>query len=378
MKSALALVLLITASIGCGGGGAAFVPASKPPAVVCNPPNMLVGGVCTAPPPASTPPPVVPAHYQVIDLIPLPGATGSQANAVSNGRATGYSSFWSGSTGTTRVTVWQSDGTPQDLGLDGKGQAINSQGEVVGYADNTTPQAFLWSRGIVTQLGTLPGFDSSIATGINDSGEVVGIAYVFANPNNEVGFKWTQQTGMFAIAGAATASGINNNGDIAAMTQNLQAAIFAASGTITLLGTLGDFSLAGAVNNQGHACGMSPLVSGGPTHAFFYDGTIHDLGAFGAGDSSDATSMNDQDLIVGDDVGLLSAPKFRVLGIARVVGSGNPFVWSATTGMVPLNSLISADSGWVLSSASGISQDGEIVGAGVVNNEIHGFMLTPE
>src|ERR1700730_8637076 len=178
MKSALALVLLaaITASLGCGGGISA--PSAKSPVVVQAPPPNPPPPC--PPPPSPPPPPLVPKHYQVVDLVPLPGATGSQANAVSNGHATGYSSFWSGEpgigTGTARVTVWQSDGTPQDLGVDGKGQGINSQGEVVGYGgDAPPPQAFLWNRGAIAQLGTLPGFDSSIATAINDAGEVVGI-----------------------------------------------------------------------------------------------------------------------------------------------------------------------------------------------------------
>jgi probable HAF family extracellular repeat protein len=264
------------------------------------------------------------------------------------------------------VTVWQSDGTPQDLGVDGKGQGINSQGEVVGYVgDATPPQAFLWNQGAITQLGALPGFDSSIATAINDAGEVVGIAYVFANPNNEVGFKWTQATGMQAIDGAATAGGVNAKGDIAGMTQNLRAAIFTASGTTIALGTLGDFSLAGAVNNQGHACGMSPLVAGGQVHAFFYNGTTsQDIGTLQAGSVTVAPSINDSDLIVGS---------------SNLAGHALPYVWSATTGMEDLNGLISNESGWLLVTASGIDSVGEISGAGqIVSGEIHGYLLTPE
>jgi probable HAF family extracellular repeat protein len=266
------------------------------------------------------------------------------------------------------VTLWQSDGTPQDLGVDGKGQGINSQGEVVGYADNTTPQAFLWSQGIITQLGTLSGFDSSIATAINDADEVVGIAYVFANPNNEVGFKWTASTGMQAIEGSATASGVNSAGDVAGMTSDLRAAIFTATGTTIGLGTLGDFSLAGAVNNQGHACGMSPLVAGGPAHAFFYNGTtMQDIGTLQAGSVTVAPSINDSDLIVGS---------------SNLADHALPYVWSATTGMEDLNGLISNESGWsgwLLVTASGIDSVGEISGAGqIVSGEIHGFLLKPE
>jgi probable HAF family extracellular repeat protein len=261
MKSVLVvLVLSLVAILASCGVGAVSTSTSTPPVVQTPSPQ--------PPPPTPTPPvpppPATPAkHYRLVDLVPLPGADASQANAIAKDHAAGYSVF-GGFFGFPRVTVWQSDGTPEDLGVTGIGQAINSQGEVVGVVtDTATPQAFLWNQGMVTQLGTLPGFDSSIATGINDSGEVVGIAYVFANPNNEVGFKWTQATGMQAIDSAATAGGVNARGDIAGMSLGMHATIFSASGNIDL-GTLGDFSLAGAVNNQGHAAGIHPSLQKEP------------------------------------------------------------------------------------------------------------------
>ena len=78
--------------------------------------------------------------------------------------------------------------------------AINSSDQVVGYIQpniqqgDFTSHATLWDDGIVTDLGTLPGFDSTDATGINDSGEVVGIAFSTALPQNQVGFQWTVHT----------------------------------------------------------------------------------------------------------------------------------------------------------------------------------------
>jgi probable HAF family extracellular repeat protein len=356
MKKLLVLCGL-AALLGCGGGAISAPSSTKPP-VVQTPPSPPI----PAPPPPTPPPPVVPAkHYQVIDLVPLPGANDSQANAISGGHAAGYSVFWAGGVGTARATFWH-DGAADDLGT-GEASAINSSDQIVGYVmqSDGTPHATLWDHGVVTDLGLLPGFDSSLATGINDAGEVVGIAYAFANPNNEAGFKWTQATGMQAIDGAATAGGINSRGDIAGMTPNLRAAIFSTTGTITL-GTLGDFSLAGAVNNKGHAVGMSPLVSGGPVHAFFYAGTMQDLGTLQTGSNTLAVGINDNDLVIG---------------VSNLAGHALPFVFSATTGMTDLNTLIT-DSTWTLATASGIDAAGDIVGAGVVGTEIHGFMLTPE
>jgi probable HAF family extracellular repeat protein len=394
MKSALALVLLAatTASIGCGGG-AVSVPASKPPVVQnpspqpppstpspqppapqpsCNPPNVLVNGACQPPPqpqppptqPPPTPPPVTPAkHYLVVDLVPITGANAAQANAVSSGRAAGYSV----ANGVARATLWENGLPPQDLGA-GFANAINGLDHpvVAGYVlqPDATTHATTWADGTVSDLLTLVGYDSSIATGINDQNEVVGSAFSLQNPANQVGFRWTSQTGIQAIDGSATALAVNKNGDIAGMTQNLRAAIFTASGTTIALGTLGDFSIAVAVNDQGHAVGMSPLTPGGKVHAFFYNGTtLQDLGTIQPGSNTVATSVNDNDLVVGS---------------SNLAGNSLAFVWSATTGMQDLNSLISKDSGWTLVTASGISQDGTIVGAGVINGAVHGFLLTPE
>src|SRR5215467_260487 len=64
-----------------------------------------------------------------------------------------------------------------DLGTGSIGQAINNQGQIVGIigsADNTTEFGALWQDGVLTNLGTLPGFFASIATGINSKGQVVG------------------------------------------------------------------------------------------------------------------------------------------------------------------------------------------------------------
>jgi probable HAF family extracellular repeat protein len=83
--------------------------------------------------------------------------------------------------------LWET-GTVIDLGnLGGTGQGngiiahgINNQGQVVGYSDlrgNANFHAFLWTKGTGMQdLGTLTGDVNSLATAINDSGDVVGVS----------------------------------------------------------------------------------------------------------------------------------------------------------------------------------------------------------
>jgi probable HAF family extracellular repeat protein len=56
---------------------------------------------------------------------------------------------------------------------------INNLGQVVGQSDlpgDAVTHAFFWQKGVMTDLGTLPGDSTSIAFDINDKGQVVGIS----------------------------------------------------------------------------------------------------------------------------------------------------------------------------------------------------------
>jgi len=70
----------------------------------------------------------------------------------------------------------------QDLGTLGgptaSASAMNDAGDVVGLADTpTSTDGFLWSRGKMTDLGTLPGDCFSGAFGINGKSQVVGQSF---------------------------------------------------------------------------------------------------------------------------------------------------------------------------------------------------------
>jgi len=76
--------------------------------------------------------------------------------------------------------IWQNSVVTNLGGLGSTGAfpwAINSKGQVVGQSTptgNAFVHTFLWQKGIMTDLGVLPGDVGSLAFGLNDGGEVVG------------------------------------------------------------------------------------------------------------------------------------------------------------------------------------------------------------
>ncbi len=57
-------------------------------------------------------------------------------------------------------------------------------------------------------------------------------------------------------------------------------------------------------------------------------------------------------------------------------GSVRAFIWQ-TGVLTDLNTLIPPDSGWVLTIATSINDNGQIAGAGTVAGQRHAFLLTP-
>jgi probable HAF family extracellular repeat protein len=86
------------------------------------------------------------------------------------------------------MLLFTSNGNMQDLGGFGPNSAsnatfaygINDHGQVVGFGyiqgqnGVALAHAFLYTSGRLLDLGTLQGYTSSVATGINNRGEIVG------------------------------------------------------------------------------------------------------------------------------------------------------------------------------------------------------------
>ena len=84
-------------------------------------------------------------------------------------------------------------------------KAINNQGWIVGHAGTyTATHALLW-RPVgggyqVTDLGTLPGTNSSTATGLDDLGRIVGWSTTTTFPPNGSPFLWTEAGGLVDLS----------------------------------------------------------------------------------------------------------------------------------------------------------------------------------
>src|SRR4051794_21425494 len=140
----------------------------------------------------------------------------------------------------------------------------------------------------VTDLGTLPGGDSSIAFGINAHGEVVGNSTL---PGNLYGHAFVYSNGALTDLGTiggdwSDAFQINASGQITGygpIADQSQRGYLFTNGAMNALPTLGGgFSDAYAINDLGQVVGASGTADG-DTHPFlFSNDTMTDLGTLGS------------------------------------------------------------------------------------------------
>ncbi len=316
------------------------------------------GGGAPSPPPALS--------YTITILPLLSGTTEASATAINTaGTVVGYSQIENPDLLTAlEATLWQ-DGVPSDLGS-GVATAINANNQVAGYTPDN--QAWFWSQSTGRiMIGVLPGlgFDSSLAQGIDADGTVVGQSYLESSGAQE-GFTWRMDTGLQPVQSLQEIFAVNN-GSMAGMGTNGQAAIVNQA-MITSLGTLGGtFTVATGINGSGHACGWG-ADSTGATHAFFWKHSIADLGTDHTAYSF-AFGVNDSDQVVGqigDSSGMVqSRARLRGWGPAfprTIHATDRAMIWTKATGIVGLKSTAVVSPDWTLSVANAINGKGEIVG----------------
>lgn len=285
-------------------------------------------------------------------------------------------------------------------GIDDKGQIVGgaTYNAVVDSAcgdengGEACNHAFLWAGGKMTSLGTLGGVSSlgnsfSIANAINAREQVVGFSFArVTDPNNPGApqvhaFLWSR--GVMTDLGTlprplntyAQALGINGRGQIVGESGNRDGAghpFFWSKGVMTDIGTLGGpHGVANALNNKGQVVGLADTTipdsnnaSGVSWHAFLWaGGKARDLGTYGKDPGAQANGINNRGQIVGfsgDDASIIRA-----------------LLWQ-NGAVIDLNTRLPAHSGWKLTAASAINDQGQIVGDGVnPHARQDAYLLTP-
>ena len=171
-------------------------------------------------------------------------------------------------------------------GYESQANAVNDQGQVVGFASNTIydatnsleglvtqTRAVFWQNGVIHDLGTLGGTDA-LAKFINDQGQIVGQSY--------------------------TIHSIPPPNPHCSDTPLTLHAFFWENGRMVDIGTLGgSCSFAYALNNYGQVAGQATLAGDQEDHPFIWEqGKMKDLGALG-GTYGFASWLNDSGEAVG-------------------------------------------------------------------------------
>jgi probable HAF family extracellular repeat protein len=170
--------------------------------------------------------------------------------------------------------------------------------------------------------------------------------------------------------------------------------IWDAANGIRELGTLGGYGgFATDINNLGQVVGYADLPSG-YERAFIWDEAagMRSLPAIGGG-STRAIAINDQGQVLGGASGVGAFIWDAVNGVqmipiggrdinnsGHVVGgtvAGDLAIWDQRNGVQVLADLFPPNTGWRLDIVFAMNDAGEIVGNGLLNGKLRGFVLTP-
>jgi probable HAF family extracellular repeat protein len=316
------------------------------------------------------------------------------------------------------AVLWR-DGNIIDLktlpegGYESGAEAVNSRGQVVGWAFNTVPdpysmgdwsplynfyepypysyqnRAFLWDKGVMRDLGTLGTGTDAYAVAINERGQVIGISYTSSTPNPVITacsaggaaggamlptqdpFLWEdgQMIDLGTLGGTCGfPQSINNRGQVVGNSDSAGDVtsypfLWEKTTGMQNLGTLGG-SFAGAemINDSGQVVGGSYLAGDNQAHAFLWDGKMHDLGALNG--CSWAFGVNSEKQVVGN---------WGENGCQQ-----GAFLWENGGPMVDLNTLVLSTGGLSVAGAIEINDRSEIVGSATdVNGNFYAMLLIP-
>lgn len=335
-------------------------------------------------------------QYNVTFLGNLGGCCGEALGINNAGDVTGFSSppdltthayLW-------RSGVMTDLGTLGGLNSNGEFGVLegpNERGQVVGGSETSTPDplgedfcfygnfltcsAFVWSDGVMTALPTLGG-NNGTAADINNRGQIVGAAENttpdatcagLPPPLNQI--DQIQAKAVIWENGAirelpipsadpdAEATSINDSGQIAGGSGNCGKgpeyalhALLWDNGGVTDLGNLGGtlYTFAEHINNRGQIVGASDLPGDATFHAFLWtrDSGMQDLGTVNGDFSSFGSGINDKGQVVGTSCPAADDPC-------------HGFVWQNGV-MTDLNTLLPAGGSTYVFAAVAINSRGQI------------------
>lgn len=308
--------------------------------------------------------PAGPSAYTITDLGALPGGDGVSWAADINDAGQVVGSSHTEGNRKPHAFLWQ-NGRMTDLGALAGGTSyalqLNASGLIVGTScEPEGPfRAVVWRDAALTTLDV--GGSESMALGVNDRGEVVG-SLGFGHNFGLHAFFWNDDTS--ADIGPFLAHSINADAQIAGYeidARTATAVLYSKGETFPLLTLGGDFSVAYAINDKCQIAGMCTLESGEGIAVVWEGNGIRQLGTLG-GRNGWAQDINTTGEVVG------SADTAQ--------NQRHAFFWQNGE-MIDLNTVLPADSGWVLRSANGINARGQIVGHGEKEGKIRAFLLTP-
>jgi probable HAF family extracellular repeat protein len=303
-------------------------------------------------------------------VVAVPGSSPNSSIAVNNA---GQVVVNTGTSSSYEVSIWSLSGGAENIAMTGtnsSGADINTSSDVVGAgypngSDNL--QAFLWQPGVGVQWLSSLGGNLSAASGVNNSGSVVGLSYTATNLQHA--FLWTQANGVqdltpnLTSTGGGTAVAINSSNQVVGYyfpngSLNTLGFTWTQAGGLQNIGATGTLAL--ALNEAGTVVGQFPAANG-YKHAFSWTPAagITDLGTLGG--ESAALSINSLGWVVGTS--LAKTGKGLLHG----------FLWTPTAGIKDFTVLAGLIAGEQVSSAQ-INDLGVIA---IATNK-GGYLLLPK
>jgi len=282
---------------------------------------------------------------------------------------------------------WLPGGLPEDIPGTTLANAVNEANQVTG---NTLSGAFLFD-------GSFRDWDGYGSYGINRAGQISGNkqlnnpyrpAPLPLDPAIYTPNKW-DNLGIATVYSRGTRQGVY--ADLYVL-DDINDAGFAV-GSRRRYGLTGSSSIlttpafdavtylpipyggyATAINSQNKIVGATGTSStaGQYSHAYLYDyntGILTDLETLNGGLTSSAADINESNQVVGTS--------WLVTQLTSLYDPTqyHAFLWQ-NGAMTDLNTLIAPDSGWILTAATAINDNGDIVGSGLLDGQVHGFLLT--